>query len=67
MVCPTPQGEATVVVTGEALGPNDIDYINLGSVFDRDRPLNTANPEAGRDQRLLERLGMTVEPARAGF
>jgi biotin synthase-like enzyme len=28
--------------------------------------LTTANPDTGRDQRLLKRLGMTVEPVRTG-
>ena len=36
------------------------------SVFYGDRLLTTTNPDTGRDRRLLERLGMTVEPVRAG-
>lgn len=36
------------------------------SVFYGERLLTTANPDTGRDQRLLQRLGMTVEPVRAG-
>lgn len=36
------------------------------SVFYGERLLTTANPDTGRDQRLLKRLGMTVEPVRTG-
>jgi biotin synthase len=36
------------------------------SVFYGERLLTTANPDTGRDRRLLERLGMTVEPVRTG-
>ncbi len=36
------------------------------SVFYGERLLTTANPDTGRDQQLLKRLGMSVEPIRAG-
>lgn len=36
------------------------------SMFYGERLLTTANPDTGRDQRLLKRLGMTVEPVRTG-
>jgi len=36
------------------------------SMFYGERLLTTANPDTGRDQRLLGRLGMSVEPVRTG-